>query len=60
MRNGIDGFIVPTRDSEVIASKLKLIYKNSLARAANESNIYYRQQINTDAQNKLKDCLLAI
>lgn len=60
IRDGVDGFIIPIRDSQIIASKLKLLYKNKIIQIANKSNIHYRHKINIDAQNKLKDCILAI
>ncbi len=60
VRDNIDGFIVSIRDSTAIANKLKFLYKNNLNQATHKDNIHYWQKINIDAQNRLKDSILAI
>lgn len=60
VRDGIDGFIVPIRDSQEIVRKLKLLYFNTSMQLPEQSQLEYYRQINFEAQNKLKNCLLAV
>lgn len=60
VRNDIDGFVTEIRDSNVIAEKLIFLYKNRLIDIDNRDHTNYLQQINFDAKNKLKDCIITI
>lgn len=60
VRNGVDGFIVPIRNSEAIADSLIKIFDDPTKFSNLEERLNYLQCVNISAQEKLKNLVTSL